>query len=1008
MSLLTKFSLKNRAAIIIMVFLVGVLGVYSGAKLPMELLPSLDSPMINVTSFGQGMDAETMADEVTAPLEKELKNVKHLDTITSSTSEGVSQISMTFDSGTDMKEAGRDIEKITNQASLPQGFQKPVVSQLNTSMIPIVQIALESKNGFTKDTEEKIDNNLISDIQDIDGVSTVLNYGKSVTELAVKVDSKKIEEKKIAPQQIMMALQAQNASIPSGQVSVDGKTNAVRVLGQVKNIEQVKNAIIVPGVKLKDIANVKIEQYYEADTRVNGKNALLLVVSKEASANAVEVSKKVEAKVEELKKDYKSLFDMRIISSNGETVENAVFGMAREVLFGALAATIVIFLFLRNVRTTLITVVSIPLSLLITLFLLDQSHVTLNILTLGGIAVAVGRLVDDSIVVIENIYRKIQQEGRSFEVIYGGTKEVAVAITSSTLTTIAVFLPMIFAGGGIGDLSYSLILAVVYSILASLLVAFTVVPLMSFGLLKNIKHKETKPLKSYTNILNWSLNHKWIVILLSILIFAGSITAYATIPQSNINTEDQSMMTVTMKFPADYDQFLAKAKAKNLETKLLKEDKLKDLFFRMGASKEDAKYSQLSTDNVATFQLLFKKGKDTEKFISDVKKLAGDYKPASIEAAKASFGSFGGGSGLELNITAANQEDLKKSAKIVTEKLKNISGLDKIKNNFEDLQKEWVVNVNQNKALPLGLNYPLISGDISASLGKVPAGEMKVGDEKLQVQLTPSKKPENENELLNSFIYSQAGPIPLKKIANVEKQDIKTMVYHKDGKETVQVTADITGKDLRAVGTKIDELIKKTELPAGAKIQMAGATESMQKNFMDLFKIMGIAILVVYLIMVITFGQARAPFAILFSLPLAAVGAILGLIVSRTTVDISSLIGALMLIGIVVTNAIVLIERVQQNRIKGMEVREALLEAGSIRLRPIIMTAVTTIVAMAPLLFGEQEAGSLVSKSLAVVVIGGLSVSTALTLIVVPVMYELLNRKKKKKAKHKDQQEIVA
>ncbi|MBD1383391.1 efflux RND transporter permease subunit [Metabacillus arenae] len=1003
MSIFTKFSLKNRAAVIIMVFLVTILGAYSSTRLPMELLPSVDNPMITVSTFGQGMDAETMTEEVTTPLESELKNVTHLDVITSSTSEGFSQIDLMYTSEAEMKEAAREVEKLVNQIQLPQGMMKPIVSQLNTSMIPIAQIAIESDKGFTSNDEKVIDQEIMQQFEDIDGVSSISLYGKSSAELAVTLNADQMKEKKVSAQQVMMSLQSQNASIPAGEISIEGSSNAVRVLGEVEDISQIENISLNQETKLKDIGDVKVEQFYEAESRLNGNPSLILVIMKEANANAVDIGKKLVEKTKEINDQYTEQYDVRVITNTGEDVENAVLGMAKEVGLGAVAATIILLFFLRSFKTTIIAVISIPLSILITLFLLDLSNITLNILTLGGLAVAVGRLVDDSIVVIENIYRRIQGEGMSKEVVISATKEVAGAITSSTLTTIAVFLPIGLISGGIGEFTIPLVLAVVYSILGSLLVALTVVPLMSFVLLKKIKQKETRAPRKYLSILGWSLNHKWIILVASFLIFVGSIFAFAAIPQANVNSEDESYLNVVMSFPADYDPVLAKEKAAELEKQLITEDKVIDTFFRMGTATEDAKYGTAAKGNEATIGMIFEKGKNVKEFIEKLKKDSKKYAPAELEASLFSFGSFGGGSNTELNVTAANQEDLVEAGAIVLAELKKIDGLEKVKSNYEELKKEWVVNVEQEKASKFGLSPNQVGQEVHSYLNKTLAGEMTIEDEKLQAVLKFEKDEyKEENELLDLYVSSPAaGPVRLGEVAAINEEEIKTQIYHKKGKETIKMTAVIVAEDIRAVGNDINKMIAGVELPAGANVELAGATESMQESFMDLFKIMGIAIFIVYLIMVITFGQAKAPFAILFSLPLAAVGGIAGLIVTRTPVDINALIGALMLIGIVVTNAIVLVERVQQNREKGMDTREALLEAGGTRLRPIIMTAVTTIVAMLPLLFGTAEAGSVVSKSLAVVVIGGLTVSTILTLVVVPVVYELLDRlgKRRKKVK---------
>jgi hydrophobic/amphiphilic exporter-1 (mainly G- bacteria), HAE1 family len=847
-----------------------------------------------------------------------------------------------------------------------------------------------------------IEEEIIPQLEGVDGVSNILFYGKSHTELVITLDPERMNEKQISAQQVIMALQGKNVSVPAGELTVGGKKNSLRVIGELENVEEIKNIPLTLQAKLKDIADVEIKQTYEAISRIGGKEGVVLVISKEASENAVSIGKEIDRKVKELGTAYKEQFEIKTLYSTAEKVENAVYGMAKEVGLGALAATLIILLFLRNIKTTFIAVVSIPLSVFMTLFLLDISNVTLNILSLGGLAVAVGRLVDDSIVVIENIFRRIQSESFSKEVIIDATKEVGVAITSSTLTTIAVFLPIGFVSGGIGDFMLPMMLAVVYSILSSLLVALTVVPLMSFWLLKKTKHKEAQPSKRYQSILHWALSHKFIVLLVSFLLFVGSITAYVMLPKANVEADDESMVSIVMTFPADYDLKKAEDQAKDFEQLLLKQDKAKEVMFRMGAASEDARWGQVTKDNEATFLLMFGKGVDIDHFIENMKSHNNEYKPAEIEYLKSSLGSFGGGSTIELNVTATNEEDLVRSTDLVMAELKKMDRLDKIKSNYEELQNEWVIKVDHEKAAQYGLTPQQVAEQMRMIVSSTPLGEITLNGENMMIVLDyKDHKLISTNEILDTMITSPlAGPVKLKEVANINEEKIKTIVFHKDGKESIRVTAEIVSEDIKKVGTELNKMIAKLNLPDDVKVEIAGATESQQETFMDLFKIMGIAIVLVYLIMVITFGQARAPFAILFSLPLAVVGSILGLVVTRTPVDFNALIGALMLIGIVVTNAIVLLERVLQNKQKGMITREALLEAGSTRLRPIIMTAVTTIVTMLPLALIQAEAGSMVTKSLAVVVIGGLTVSTLLTLVVVPVMYKLLigsGLKKKKK-----------
>ncbi|MFA2810975.1 efflux RND transporter permease subunit [Bacillus mycoides] len=994
MDRLTKFSLKNRAAIIIMVFLISILGVYSGSKLPMEFLPSIDNPAITVTTLSQGLDAETMTKDVTDPLEKQFRNLEHIDGITSSTHEGLSRIDIAYTSKANMKDAAREVEKTINTIKLPKDVTKPVVSQLNTSMIPLAQITIQKQNGFSKADEKQIEKEIVPQLESIDGVANVMFFGKSTSELSIVLDPNQLKDKNVTSQQVLTVLQGKETSTPAGAITVNKAEYNLRVIGDIKNVNDIKNITVTPQVKLQDVAQIELKQHYDTISHINGEEGTGLIIMKEPSKNAVAIGKEIDKKIKDISKQYKNQFSIKLLASTHEQVENAVTSMGKEVILGAIAATLIILIFLRSFRTTLIAVISIPLSILLTLFLLHQSNITLNILTLGGLAVAVGRLVDDSIVVIENIFRRLQKESFSKDIILDATKEVAVAITSSTLTTVAVFLPIGLVSGVIGKLMLPMVLAVVYSILSSLIVALTVVPLMAFLLLKKTKRRNSHSSPRYVATLKWALSHKFIILLTSFLLFAGSIAAYILLPKANIKSEDDTMLSVNMTFPGDYDSEAKKQKAFDFEKKLLSNSDVTDVILRMGSSAEDAQWGQTTQNNLATIFVVFKKGSDIDQYIKELKKDLTAFEPAELDYIKTSYSDSGGGNNLQFNVTATNETNLKKAANIVETKLKGMDDLSKVKTNIEESKKEWQIHIDQTKAEQLGLTPELAAQQVSFLMKKSPIGEISINNEKTTIMIEHKKASVNKQEdILNTNILSPInGPIPLKDIATISEKQLQTEIFHKDGKETIQITAEASSEDLSKVSAEVNKAIADLDLPTGAKVNIAGATESMQENFTDLFKIMGIAIGIVYLIMVITFGQARAPFAILFSLPLAAVGGILGLIISRTPVDVNSLIGALMLIGIVVTNAIVLIERVQQNRENGMETREALLEAGSTRLRPIIMTAITTIVAMLPLLFGQSQAGSMVSKSLAVVVIGGLAVSTVLTLVVVPVMYELLDK----------------
>ncbi|MED1862590.1 efflux RND transporter permease subunit [Fictibacillus nanhaiensis] len=1002
---LTWFSLKNRSAIVIMCLLISALGVYAGQRLPMEFLPSIDNPMVTVTTLADGMDSETMTDTITEPMEQDLRNIKGVDSVTSVSGQGISKIDLTFDMDSDMKEAAAEVERKTNNFPLPEGINKPYVIQLNTSMIPIMDLTLNKNGAFTTEDYKKIEEEVIPQLESVEGISDVALYGKATREITMQLNDKKLLEKKVAAPQIMAALQGKDISLPAGDVTLEDKTNTLRVVGEMKDLNEWKNIMVAPNVLLKDVADLKDEQRLESFTHVDGKDAMYMSVTKEASANAVQIGDDVREKMKEINKQYGDMFQLNVFYATSDSVYDSVMSMAKEVALGALFASVVILLFLRHFKSTIIAVISIPLSICLTLFLLHQSGITLNVLTLGGLAVAVGRLVDDSIVVIENIFRRLQTGERSKELIVDSVREVAKAITSSTITTIAVFLPVGLVEGALGVFFLPFALTMVYSLLASLLVALTVVPLMSYKMLKNVKEHTPKPPRRYLNILSWSLNHKWIVSGICVLLFAGSIALYVVMPAGSMASADESMVNVSIEYPEDTSLETVKAGTYKLEEYINNDDDVAASYSQVGVSSEMAQWGAAQGNNVATLVAKMKKGTDTEKFVEEIKELEKEYAPATISAGMASM--MGGSSdAITLNITSEKQADLAPMAEKLTTKLQDVKGLENVQSNNEDLKNEWILQVDQSKAQAAGLTPAEVAQQVRGLTGKSPVGQITIDNIKLPVMMSYdlSSIKERDDLLETAILSPEKGAVALKDVAELELKPAKSQIFRKDGKEYLQVKGIITDKNVKKVNANVAAIIKDIEKPAGVSVALGGVGEEMNEQFMDLFLTMGAAILIVYLIMVITFGQARAPFAILFSLPFAAVGAVLALVITRIPVDISSLIGALMLIGIVVTNAIVFIDRVQQQREKGLDVRESILEAGATRLRPILMTAVATICAMLPLMFGG-ESGSLVSKSLAIVVIGGLSVSTLLTLVVVPVIYEMLanignlfKRKKKKQA----------
>ncbi|UOQ45966.1 efflux RND transporter permease subunit [Halobacillus salinarum] len=996
MQTLTNWAFRNKAAMALFVIITLLIGIISYFRLPMEFLPEADNPQVTVVTFGQGYDAGSMTTNVTEPVEKAVASVNGKTNVLSTTGEGYSQVSINFDSKTDMKEAKNHVEDALNGVSLPDGVGEPQISQLNTSMIPIGQVSLTFDDGLTKSNVDQVKNDFKPLFENEDGISQASVAGENSDHVEIKLDQDKLEKLHIPVNAVMGVLQGQDVSASAGTATIDGQQSTINVTDNLTSLNALEDLTIplqVPGapeVHLKDIASVEKVNTEDTVTRVNGKEALAMILFKASDASAVTAGKQVQNTVDKINNDYEGV-EAKTLFTTGDMVENSVNSMVREVALGALFATLVILLFLRKFKPTLITVVSIPLSLCITLLLLWLSGVTLNILTLGGVAVAVGRLVDDSIVVVENIFRRSQNEQLTKTTVLQATKEVSRAITSSTLITVAVFLPMGLVNGSLRAFLLPFGLTVTYSLLASLLVALTVVPLMSRGMLKNIKLPAHHRPARYLSVLKWSLNHKFVPILLAVLVLGGSIGLYMALPKAATSANDASFVAVSMNFPSDTPKTEIKQRLTDFEDELEGFEGYDYIISQYGSSEEAAQYGEVSDPDTVSFTVIMNENADAAQFIEKVNEAKKDEKGVTITASPSSI--FGGSSNstITYDVVGNDTNEILTTSKKIMDSMEEIDGVKKVSSNQDKTSPVYTVNVDTEKA-----NAQQTTMQISSLLNPRPIGSISLNDQTTPVYLNAGVDANSVKDLKDLAIATDSGVVPLSEVAEISAKEKPSTVLHKDGDLYVRITAEVTPEELSVVSKNIDEKVNEIDLPKGVSLDKGGAAEQQASDFQDLGITMLASILIVYLIMVLTFKTFRAPLAILMTLPLASIGAVVGLLISRVPADATSLIGALMLIGIVITNAIVLIDRVKQNE-QTMIIRDAVIEACGTRLRPVVMTAIATICAMLPLLFGHTEDGSLVSKSLAVVVIGGLTGATVLTLVIVPVFYELLHFRKSKR-----------
>ncbi|MFD2670906.1 efflux RND transporter permease subunit [Marinicrinis sediminis] len=989
MTWFTRWAFGNKAAVMLIVALSLVVGIFSYATLPMELLPEADNPQVTITTIGPSKDARTMEQQVTTPIEEAVLSVKGKSGMFSQTGDGFSQINMNFDSKTNMKDAKAEVQEAIASLQFPEGVMNPFVLQLNTSMIPVAQITLAFEGGLTDENVKRVEDTVVPAIQKLDGVSNVVLYGKTTPKIMIEPNMQKLTELQIPVQAIYSVLEGKEVSVAIGEQNIDGMSGNVKVQAEVQDLSTLKKLPLVPGVVLEDVANVRTTSGQESISQLNGNDILFMMVSKEANANQVAVGHAVEQRLEELNGDIEGA-DFNMLMNTSDTIQSSVNHMMQEVLLGALFATIVILLFLRNFKATLITAVSIPLSLGITLYLLSLSGVTLNIITLGGVAVAVGRLVDDSIVVIENIFRRMQKEALSKELILNATREVAGAITSSTITTVVVFLPMGLLRGSLQDFLLPFALTVSYSLLASLLVALTVVPIMSAWLLKNSKLKEHQPSKRFASFLKWNLDHKWLPLVLSVALFVGSIWAYAAMPKGALDASDATFMTAGMEFESDTPIDTVIAKGQEFAALLQGQEGVKYVLMEQGNNAELAQWGEVDSPTNVTLTMVMEEDGDAQAVIDLIENQKPNYENAQLSVGQLSMmGSTS--TNINIDLLGGTEEERRAAAAELVQKIREVEHVEKVSSNMDATKPVFYFNVD-----PTAANAQQIAMQLQMMLNPVPIGSIQLEDAEAQVLVDAIVKPSSQQDLTSMQIQTEQGLVPITSVASFEETEEATVRYHKDGKDYIRVSASAVAEQLSVVGADMNKIVNDMEVAEDLEIVVGGASADQMQDLMDLFVTMLLSIAIVYLVMVMTFKTIRAPLAIMFSLPLAFIGAVLGLIITGINPDFTAAFGVLMLIGIVVTNAIVLIDRVRHNE-ETMTIRDAVLEAATTRMRPILMTAIATICAMMPLLFMKTEMGNIVSQSLAIVVIGGLTTATALTLIIVPVVYEGLYFRKSKK-----------
>ncbi|MEV6948734.1 efflux RND transporter permease subunit [Streptomyces sp. NPDC051172] len=1021
MSWLSRFSLAQRALIGLMSVIALAFGAIAIPQLKQQLLPSIELPVVSVLAPYRGASPDVVEKQVVEPLENNLEAVDGVSGVTSTASEGNAVIMASFDYGNDTKQLVADVQQAVNRAraQLPDGVDPQVVAG-STDDMPTVVLAVTSGKD-QQALADRLDKTVVPGLKDIDGVGRVTVDGVRDLQVTVTPDDKKLAKAGLTTQALAQALQAGGATVPAGSFDEGGTNRTVQVGGGFTSLAQIQDLMVagegtsaaadrpVQPVRLGDVATVT-QQQATADsiTRTDGKPSLAVTVTMDHDGSAVAISNAVKDKLPGLRKDLGSGTKITVVSDQGPAVSKAISGLTTEGGLGLLFAVLVILVFLASVRSTLVTAVSIPLSVVLALIVLWTRDLSLNMLTLGALTIAIGRVVDDSIVVLENIKRHLGYGEERRAAILNAVREVAGAVTSSTLTTVAVFLPIGLVGGMVGQLFGPFSLTVTAALLASLVVSLTVVPVLSYWFLRAPKgtpedveearrkaeEKETRSRlqRVYVPVLRFATRRRLTSVLLAVVVLVGTFGMAPLLKTNFFDQGEQEVLTVKQELKPGTSLAATDEQAKKVEQLLASVQGVKDYQVTVGSSGFMAAFGGSTDTNHASYQVMLKDGASAthvqDAIESGLKKLSG------IGTTTVSAGAGFGNQDLSVVVKAADGNVLRKASEQVRAA---VAGLDHVTDVTSDLSQSVPrISVTANsRAAAAGFNDQTLGAAVAQAVKGTTAAKAILDDTERDVVIKSATPATTLDQLKNL----QLGPVKLGDIATVRLVDGPVSMTRIDGRRAATITAKPTGDNTGAVSAKLQSRIKALKLPAGATAEIGGVTSDQDSAFKNLGLAMLAAIAIVFMLLVATFRSLAQPLILLVSIPFAATGAIGLLVATGTPMGVPAMIGMLMLIGIVVTNAIVLIDLINQYRKQGYGVVEAVVEGGRHRLRPILMTALATIFALLPMALGVTGEGGFIAQPLAVVVIGGLITSTLLTLLLVPTLYAMLELRKERRAR---------
>lgn len=1023
---LAKTALRRPVLTTVAIIIILVMGAVSLMDLQMDLLPDIQPPVGAVVASYPGAGPDEVLDKVTKPLENQLGTLQGLKTIQSQSKEGTALILLEFEWSQDINEVQDDVVSRINQTPLPDDVDKPSFLKFDPSTFPIMQLSVMGEGRASQQMKDDVED-IVQSLSKVPGVASAGNSGLLDRQVQITLDADKLKKKGLSQEDIKNVLMSNQVSQPGGIVKDEKNDLTVRVISELTSLKKMKDLTVTldplsgKKVALKDVAEVKLATEEEdVITRTNQKPSVGINIFKQSGANTAEVSADVRDEIKRLNKELDS--NIITVFDQGKYVERTVSSVGMTMISGAVLAMLVLFLFLRSFSSPLTIGIAIPISVIATFVLMYFADFSLNIMTLGGLSLGVGMLVDNAIVVIENIHRHLQMGKSPKEAAGDGAGEVATAITASTLTTVFVFIPVVFVSGMVGQLFREFAFTVSFSLLASLFVSLTIVPVIAAKVMKKpgkawIKDpKEKKGYQLFRRMLKWSLLHRKTVLALALVLFLLGGAGIYSVGTEFLPASDEGVFRVTVEMPPGTGLDKTEKVAKKVE-EILKDDRdIANFQLSMGtAGGENALFGE-SGRNVAQISVnavdYDKRERSTRKIINDLQPKLNQVDPDAEVTLKeeSSFDEAGGSDTLEFRVSG-EKKDLDKWQDTITKALQDLDHVREVTNSRQETRPELQVMVDHKKAEKKGLAPAQIVAAVSeATRGEVVAKAPleKEGTRDVLVRYDPEFR-ESPKKLKNLPILTGDGKtVPLSDVAKIQVQEGPITIDRSDLQDGIDFTVQYGDTDLGSLQQSVQQKLKDIKLPDSLSVRSLGSVELLNDAIDDLALAGVLSVLFVFLVLSAQFESFKYPFTIILTLPLMVIGVAGALFTSQTPVGITVMIGLIVLAGIVVNNAIVLIDYINQLKRRGIYSLKAIVDGSTVRLRPILMTATTTILGLIPLSLGIGE-GTEIQQPMGLTVIGGLLSSTLLTLIVIPVFYSWFDpetRRMKKDERRKKLMEL--